>query len=224
MMDVLVLITCILRSSEISISWYLMNAFFLLFFVLSSWAKRHFFFFLIFIFASPRTVNGKNLCRKQLFRPGFQTATFVPLFLGFTVIRRYDDRYVNRRSPISAPVSHPILTMSRARRTISTQRDEATNTRNVAICIFQRIANPTRAYLSLVVVRLPVRNLSRQMGCFFFNVNHSGCEFVSVWQMYGYKFDMEVQRATNCEFADKEKSISVKAGESNWRYLISFVI
>jgi len=56
-----------------------------------------FFFFLIFIFASPRTVNGKSLCRKRSFHPGFQTATFVPLFLGLTVIRRYDDRYVNGR-------------------------------------------------------------------------------------------------------------------------------
>jgi len=131
-------------------------------------SKVTFFLLINFYFRIP-AVNRKSLCRKQLFRPGFQTATFVPLFLGFTVIRRYDDRYVNRRSPISAPVSHPTSpTMSRARRTISTQRDEAMNARNVAICIFQRIANSTRAYLSLVVVRLPARNLSRQIGCFFF--------------------------------------------------------
>lgn len=128
---------------EISISWCLINAFFPPFFSClpsrSSIGKEiFFFFFLIFIFTSPRTVNGKSLCRKRSFRPGFQTATFVPLFLGLTVIRRYDDRYVNRRFADFRPSNVQI----------STQRDEATSARNVAICISQRIANPTCTYLA----------------------------------------------------------------------------
>lgn len=85
-----------------------------------------FLFLLIFIPASSRNVNGKSLCRKQSFCPAFQAATFVPLFLGLTVIRRYDDRYVNRCFADFRPGFSPHrVPVSRARRAISTRRNEA---------------------------------------------------------------------------------------------------
>lgn len=81
-----------------------------------------------------RNVNGKSLCRKQSFCPTFQAATFVPLFLGLTVIRRYDDRYVNRCFADFRPgfSPHRIVPVSRelAVRAISTRRNERSSGRS----------------------------------------------------------------------------------------------
>lgn len=147
MTDVLMSIIYIFHSSEISISWYLINAFFLPFFsCLSSLVEhRQKFFFLHFnfYFHIPVYREWEEPLQEAVVSPGLSNCHFCSTFprsYCYPMIDTWIDA-----SPISAPVSHPTTrTTSSARRAILTQRDEATNARNVAICIFQRIANPTR--------------------------------------------------------------------------------
>jgi len=126
--------------------------------------------FFIFILASPSNVNGKSLCRKQSFCPAFQAATFVPLFLGLTVIRRYDDRYVNRcfadfRPGCFSPhracpsVQSSPSNIDAAKR--SSVRSQCSNMH------FPENCKSEPARISLDAVRLPTRNLSQQAACFF---------------------------------------------------------
>lgn len=131
-------------------------------------------------------------------------------------------------SPISAPVSHPTApTTSRARRMISAkQRDEATNARR---CSNMHFPANCKSDPCVSLARRRAFTSARSVPAdelffFVFNVNHDGCEFVSVWRIRGYKFDMEVRRVTNCELAGKEKKIISSKWERIIRGIISFVI
>lgn len=86
----------------------------------------------------------------------FARAFKLPLLFHFSsVLLLSDDRYVNRRFADFRPgfSPHRPNNVQCPPSDIDATRDEAASARDVAICIFQRIANPTRAYLARVFVR-----------------------------------------------------------------------
>jgi len=128
------------------------NKRFLPFFLLLSTVSRRasveiFFLLFNFYFHIPAYREWEEPLQEAVVSPGLSNCHFCSTFprsYCYPMIDTWIDA-----SPISAPVSHPATrTTSSTRRAILTQRDEATNARNVAICIFQRIANPSRAYLA----------------------------------------------------------------------------
>jgi len=174
MTDILVSITCIFRSSEISISWYLMNAFFLPFFACLPSRRasvKEIFFLLLFnfYFRVPAYGEWKEPLQEAVVSSGLSNCHFCSTFprsycypkVRWSIREWTLHRFPPRNSHPTTPI------MSRTRRTISTQRDEATNARSVAICIFQRIANPTHAYLSSCICQREIR-LGRRVVFFFF--------------------------------------------------------
>lgn len=108
------------------------------------------FFLSLFFFFYPLQVpcNGKNLCRKRSFARSFKLPFLFHFSSVLLDIRRYDDRYVNRRFVDSRPVFSPhsphftsLHQSSNVQNDIDATRD-GTVQQSSQYAFSERIANP----------------------------------------------------------------------------------